>query len=147
MTGYRPTVDGAKTQAKALRKALAGQGRDIGHGAALELVAKSHGFQDWNTFHARAGEDTAGARPRCPVALGQRLGGRYLGQAFTAEVIGVKALAHDRYAVELQLDAAVDVVTFESFSSFRSRIRKVIGLSGQSFDATSDGVPHLVLAL
>ncbi len=75
MTGHIPTIDSAKVQAKALRKALAAEGRDISHGAALELVAKSHGFHDWNTLHARAGN-----QPHCPVALGQTLAGRYLGQ-------------------------------------------------------------------
>ena len=39
----------------------------------------------------------------------------------------------------------VDVVTFDSFSNYRSRVSKVIGADGRSFDTTSDGVPHLVL--
>ena len=142
MTGHIPTIDTAKAQAKALRKALAAEGRDISHGAALELVAKSHGFHDWNTLHARAGN-----QPHCPVALGQTLAGRYLGQDFIAEVIGVKELSAGRYEIELHLAAPVDVVAFDSFSNLRSRVRKVIGPSGRSFDVTSDGVPHLVLTL
>lgn len=140
MTGHIPTIEQAKAQAKALRLALAAQGRAVTHAQALELVAQSHGFRDWNTCHARAGN-----RPACPVALGQTVTGRYLGQPFLAEVIGLRALPEDRYEVELDLAAPVDVVTFDSFSNFRSRIRKVIGPGGQSFDRTSDGQPHLVL--
>lgn len=135
-----PTIDQAKAQAKALRAELTAQGREISHSAALELVAKAHGFHDWNTFHARAGN-----RPQPPVQVGDITAGRYLGQAFLAEVIGLTALSEERYEVELQLAEAVDVVTFDSFSNYRSRIRKVVDVSGKSFDRTSDGVPHLVL--
>ena len=47
----------------------------------------------------------------------------------------------------LELDQPVDVVTFDSFSNWRSRVTKVIGPDGRSFDTTSDGMPHLVLKL
>lgn len=137
-----PGLEEAKTQAKALRSELARQGQEISHSAALELVAKAHGFHDWNTLHARAGN-----RPQPPVRLGDITAGRYLGQDFLAEVIGVTALSEGRYEVELQLDQALDVVTFDSFSNFRSRIRKVVDASGRSFDRTSDGAPHLVLRM
>lgn len=142
MTGALPSLDAAKTQAKALRAALAADGRDISHAEALELVARTHGCRDWNTFHARAGN-----RPHCPVVLGQIVEGRYLKQPFLAEVIGVRELSEGRYEVELDLDQPVDVVTFDSFSNFRKRIRKVVGPDGRSFDTTSDGAPHLRLAL
>ncbi len=135
-----PTIDQAKARAKALRAELTAQGREISHSAALELVAKAHGFHDWNTLHARAGN-----RPQPPVQVGDITAGRYLGQEFLAEVIGITALSEGRYEVELQLAEAVDVVTFDSFSNFRSRIRKVVDSAGRSFDRTSDGVPHLVL--
>lgn len=142
MTGVLPSLDAAKAQARALRAALAAEGREIAHAEALELVARAHGCRDWNTFHALAGN-----RPQCPVVLGQIVEGRYLKQPFLAEVIGVRELSEGRYEVELDLDQPVDVVTFDSFSNFRKRIRKVIGASGRSFDQTSDGEPHLRLSL
>ncbi|WP_112312110.1 glyoxalase superfamily protein [Pseudogemmobacter bohemicus] len=136
-----PTIDQARAQAKARRAGLAQQGQEVSHSAALELVAKAHGFRDWNTLHARAGN-----RPQPPVRVGDITAGRYLGQEFLAEVIGITALSETRYEVELQLDQAVDVVTFDSFSNYRSRIRKVVDASGRSFDRTSDGMPHLTLS-
>ncbi|SEM60088.1 hypothetical protein SAMN04488103_101592 [Gemmobacter aquatilis] len=142
MTGILPTRDGAKAQAKALRAAMQAEGRDISHGEALELIAKSHGLKDWNTLSAAIGNG-----PQAPVALGQIVGGRYLKQRFVAEVLGVVELSAGRYEVTLHFAEAVDVVTFDSFSNFRSRVTKVVGPGGRSFDATSDGVPHLVLDL
>ncbi len=138
--GQKPTMDGAKAQAKALRVALAAEGREIGHGQALELVAKSHGYKDWNTLHAAIGNG-----PAPPVNLGQLVEGAYLKQAFIGWVSGIKELSSGRYEVVLEFDEPVDVVTFDSFSNFRSRVTKVIGPDGSSFEATSDGVPHLVL--
>jgi hypothetical protein len=135
-----PSLDAAKAQARYLRKDLATQGRDISHSAALELVAKSYGLKDWNTLHAAIGNE-----PRAPVHLGKIVPGHYLGQAFLAEVIGLQAMPDGQYEVTLALEKAVDVVTFASFSNFRSRIRKTIGGDGRSTDKTSDGVPHLIL--
>jgi Glyoxalase superfamily protein len=140
--GTKPTMDAAKAQAKALRAALTAEGRDISHGQALELVAKSQGYRDWNTLHAAIGNG-----PVPPVALGQVVQGRFLKQPFLAEVIGVKQLSDGRYEVVLDFDQPVDVVTFDSFSNFRSRVTKVIGPDGRSFEVTSDGNPHLVLDL
>lgn len=140
--GQKPTMDGAKAQARALRAAMEAEGREIGHSQALELVAKSHGFRDWNTLYASFGNG-----PVCPVALGQVVEGAYLKQAFLAEVTGVRELSAGRYEVVLEFDQPVDVVTFDSFSNFRRRVTKVIGPEGRSFEATSDGVPHLVLRL
>lgn len=138
--GQRPTMTAAKAQAKALRNALAEDGREIGHGQALELVAKSHGYRDWNTLHAAIGNG-----PAPPVTLGQLVEGAYLKQPFIAWVSGIKELSQGRYEVVLEFDQPVDVVIFDSFSNFRSRVTKVIGPDGRSFETTSDGVPHLVL--
>jgi hypothetical protein len=142
MSGHLPTLDGAKAQAKALRSSLRAAGQEISHSAALELIAKTHGHRDWNTLHAAIGNG-----PRAPVALGQVVAGHYLGQAFVAEVLGVKELSLGRYEVQLHFAEPVDVVSFESFSNFRSRVVKAVGPDGRSFDKTSDGVPHLVLKI
>ena len=135
-----PSLEAAKAQARYIRKDLATRGRNISHSAALELVAKSYGHRDWNTLHAAIGNE-----PRAPVHMGQIVPGRYLGQTFLAEVIGLREMPDGQYEVTLALEKAVDVVTFASFSNFRSRIRKTIGADGRSADKTSDGVPHLIL--
>lgn len=137
-----PTLDAAKAQAKALRASLAAEGREITHSAALELIAKSHGLKDWNTLHAAIGNT-----PPPPTMLGQIVEGRYLNQPFTAEVLGITQLSEGRFEITLHLAEPVDVVTFDSFSNFRSRVRKTVDASGRSFDKTSDGTPHLVLRL
>lgn len=137
-----PGHEAAKAQAKALRAALEAEGREISHSAALELVAKSHGMRDWNTLSAAIGN-----RPDPVLQLGQLVQGRYLKQPFLAEVVGLVQLSEGRWQVTLQLDQPVDVVSFDSFSNFRSRVVAVIGPDGRSPDTTSDGVPHLVLEL
>jgi hypothetical protein len=135
-----PAIEQLKTQARALRVAMAQDGDAISHAQALELVARSHGYRDWNTIHAAAGN-----APRPPVQVGQIVEGRYLGQPFMAEVLGMEVLSEGRYRVTLDLDKAVDVVTFDSFSNFRKRVVKVVDAAGRSPDRTSDGVPHLVV--
>lgn len=135
-----PNLDAAKAQARHLRADLATRGREISHSAALELIAKSYGQRDWNTLHAAIGNE-----PRPPVHIGQIVPGRYLGQAFLAEVVDLREVGEGLYEVTLDLETPVDVVSFDSFSNFRSRLRKVIGAEGVSPDKTSNGVPHLVL--
>lgn len=137
-----PSIEQLKTQAKALRAAMAQDGDAISHAQALELVARSHGYRDWNTVYAAAGN-----APRPPVQVGQIIEGRYLNQRFMADVLGVEVLSDGRYRVTLDLDKAIDVVTFDSFSNFRKRVVKVVDAAGRSPDRTSDGVPHLVLDL
>ncbi|MGR3662788.1 MAG: glyoxalase superfamily protein [Paracoccaceae bacterium] len=142
MTGVIPSLDALKLQAKELRKSLNGEGREVRHGQALELIAKSHGFRDWNTLHAAVGN-----APRPPVVVGQIVEGRYLGQEFVGEVLGVQVLSEGRYRVTFDFAEAVDVVTFDSFSNFRKRVSKTVDSTGRSFDRTSDGQPHIVLAM
>ncbi len=142
MTGALPSLDAAKAQAKALRTSLLATGQDITHSQSLELLAKSLGFRDWNTLHAKIGNG-----PHPPVALGQLVEGHYLKQPFVAEVLGVTRLSDGRYSVVLDFAEAVDVVTFDSFSNFRRRVTKIVGCDGRSFDRTSDGQPHLVIRL
>lgn len=142
MTTDLPSIEAAKAQAKRLRSALQAEGTDISHSQALELVAHQHGFRDWNTLHARIGN-----QPPKPLAIGDVVAGRYLSQPFEAEVIGVERVGGDWVRVTLDLAEAVDVVTFDSFSSFRKRVRAVVGPQGRSREHTSDGVPHLILEL
>jgi len=134
-----PALGELKQQAKRLRAGLAEDGDFISHGEALELIARQHGYRNWNTLHAAVGNRP----PPPPVAVGARVRGRYLDQPFSGEVIGVERLSGERLRVTLAFDEAVDVVTFESFSAFRKRVSAVVGPDGVSPARTSNGRPHL----
>lgn len=142
MTGALPTPAEAKEQAKRLRSHLDSEGTAITHSSALELVAKQNGFRDWNTFHAAMGN-----RPPAGWTPGGRARGDYLSQPFEATVVAVEMLRPGWFRLVLELDEAVDVVTFDSFSNFRKRIQGVIGPEGTSREKTSNGVPQLRLAV
>lgn len=136
------TIAGLKQQAKRLRAELEKQGQSIGHGAALELMARQRGYKDWNTIYAALGNE----QPACPVSLDERVSGRYLGKAFSARVTGMKtANAEATYRLTLEFDQAVDVVSFESFSNFRKRVSCLIDATGRTPAKTSNGNPQLVL--
>lgn len=141
-TPRAPTRAKAKEQAKRLRADLARQGDDITHGQALETVAHQNGFRDWNAFHA-ALEDGAPEN----WTPGGRVAGHYLSQPFQATVITSKQERPGWFRLALELDEAVDVVVFESFSNFRKRIHVVVGPDGYTFERTSDGTPHAVLKM
>lgn len=133
-------IDEAKAQAKALRAALQAQGNAISHAQALELVARQHGAKDWNTLHARM--ELHNAPPE--LGIGDRVRGRYLGQAFVGRIIGLSGPSTHRQ-IEIRFDHPVDVVRFESFSNLRNQVRSVIDESGRSHRQTSDGVPQLIV--
>ncbi len=138
-----PSLDALKAQAKRLRNALAEEGDFIKHGEALELVARQFGFRDWNTIHAAVGN-----RPPLPLSVGQTVSGTYLGQTFTAEVLNLQSIGAGGYLrIVLHMDAPVDVVTFDSFSAYRRRIKATIRSDGTTVAKTSDGQPHLRLKL
>lgn len=138
------TLDALKTQAKRLRSELSATGITIGHSKSLELLAKQHGFKDWNTLHAAAGN----RGPDAPVFLGQRVNGRYLNQPFQGEIIGVQLLAKfDMFRVTIKFNEPVDIITFEGMSNFRQQVSPTITREGVTVEKTSDGSPHLVLEL
>ncbi|MET3598199.1 glyoxalase superfamily protein [Martelella mangrovi] len=139
-----PSLEAVKDQAKRLRAHLDREGEAITHSRALELIAAQYGFRDWNTLHARIGNRP----PLNPWLLGSRVSGTYLGHAFNAEIISVKAFSNKpgHYRLTLKFDDAVDVVTFDSFSAFRRRINCTVDETGRSPAKTSDGRPHVELA-
>ncbi len=137
-----PTRRQAKAQAKHLRAELGAAGTEIGHAQSLELVARRLGFRDWNSFHA-ASHDQAPEN----LTPGSRVRGRYMSQPFHATVISIEVLRPGWHRLVLDLDEAVDVVRFDSFSNLRKRIRAVIGPDGHSRERTSDGEPHIRLDL
>jgi hypothetical protein len=73
--------------------------------------------------------------------------GRYLSQPFAATVLAADQFRPGWFRLVLDLDAAVDVVRFDSFSNLRKRIRVEVGPEGHSKERTSDGTPHVVLDL
>ncbi|TWI28182.1 glyoxalase superfamily protein [Paracoccus sulfuroxidans] len=134
------TLDEAKAQAKALRAALLAQGTAISHAQALELIARQQGARDWNTLHARLAQRNAPAE----LALNDRVRGRYLGQPFTGQIIGLSGPASHRQ-ISIRFDRPVDVVRFKSFSNLRHQIRATIDEHGRSHRHTSDGEPQLIV--
>ncbi len=139
-----PSLEAIKDQAKRLRARLGAEGSAISHSRALELVAAQYGFRDWNTLAAKVGNRP----PLNPWMLGSHVSGNYLGQPFRGEIIAAQAITSrpGYYRITLQFDEAVDVVTFDSFSAFRSRVSATIGEDGRTVEKTSDGRPQLELA-
>lgn len=135
-------INALKVQARRLRAALESSDKPVTHSKSLELQAYQYGYKDWNTLRTIAGNDT----PTCPVSLGAKVQGKYRGQPFKGEVIGVHALTSpDLFRVTLRFDEPVDVVTFGSFSNLRQRVSHIIDRSGKTKEKTSNGVPHIQL--
>ncbi|WP_417495574.1 glyoxalase superfamily protein [Maricaulis sp.] len=138
-----PALEALKAQAKRLRQSLTAEGNFISHSEALELLAHQHGFRDWNTLHAAAGN-----RPASPLTLGANIAGHYLGQAFKGEVIALASLNHgSHYRLTIDFDEPVDVVTFDSFSAFRKRVNCTVAADGRSPALTGNGEPQMVIAI
>ena len=138
-----PSIEALKNQATRLRAKLESEGTPISYSRSLELQAHQYGYKDWNTLHAAVGNQP----PPCPVAVGARVCGHYLGQLFAGEVIGVQVLMPGRFRITLDFDEPVDVVTFKSFSHFRKRVSCVIDRAGTTTEKTSDGHHQLQLEL
>jgi hypothetical protein len=84
-------------------------------------------------------------RPPQGWTVGGRVTGRYLSQPFAATVLAADQFRPGWFRLVLDLDAAVDVVRFDSFSNLRKRIRVEVGPAGHSKERTSDGIPHVEL--
>jgi hypothetical protein len=142
-TAHLPDRTTAKALAKRLRATLESEGNFISHSEALELVAKQHGFRDWNTMSAAQSSSTQSS-----LAVGRSVSGRYLGHAFQARILGLEAYNHGaRHKVTLDLDEAIDVVASAHFSGLRKRISGVIGRDGKTWEKTANGQPILQLDL
>lgn len=141
------TIDELKTQAKALRRSLAGEGHVISHSKSLETLAKQFGCKDWNTLHSLVNNNAPNIT-QVPYALGEPVRGVYLGQAFEGQIVALRKLsAQNRYGLSIKFDVPVDVVKFEGMNNFRSRVNVTLDDNGRSIDKTSDGQPHMVLQM
>lgn len=137
-----PNVMDLKAQAKRLRSAMASQkSAAVSHSQSLELLASQYGYRDWNTLSAAARQNT----PRAFKA-GDQVSGRYLDQPFQGKILSFVQIGNSGlYQATIQFDTPVDVVTFDSFSSFRSRVTCAVRGSGVAVKKTSNGKPHIVM--
>lgn len=132
-----PSAASLKAEARLLREERSAAGTPLSHGAALEQVARRHGYRDWNTAVAALPERFA-----TPVQVGQRVKGSYLSQPFIGTVIGLE-LTPPYFKVTVRFDQPVNVSKFASMVHHRQRVTATIDLRGISVAATSDGEPHL----
>ena len=130
-----------KAEARTLREERLLAGNPIGHGEALEEIARRHGYRDWNTASAALPD-----RIVTPANVGTRVRGTYLGQPFTGLLIGLQILPDMRHhKVTVQFDTPVNVSKFASMVHNRSRVTATVDSSGISPSHTSDGEPHMRL--
>ena len=135
-----PSVTQLKAEARLLRRHSKAQGQPISHSTALERIAQYYGFRDWNTLSARASNAPE-------LQVGMQVEGSYLGQPFTGYVHGLTACGSNGHRrITLQFDSPVDVVQFDSFSSWRQRVSAVIDADDRSPQKTSNGLPHLTVS-
>lgn len=140
--GQVPQISTLKAQAKRLRTELAKNGVPTSHSKSLEILAHQLGFKDWNCLSA--------ATQTSSIFSGLRIGATvdavYLSQKIVGEIIGLKKLSDGNiFQLTLNLEKAVDVVSFESFSNMRKRIVCRVDASGVSKEKTSDGQPQMML--
>lgn len=130
-----------KSEARSLREERAKAGETLSHGAALEAVARSHGFRDWNTARAALPDRVA-----VPFQVGQRVKGLYLEQPFTGMLIGVQLLSDMRhYTVTVLFDQPVNVTPTFMFAAYRHRVVSTIDIHGTSSALRGNGHPQMVL--
>ncbi len=136
-----PSIQTLKSEAKALQDQRARAGNPLSHGAALESIAKEHGYRDWNTARAMLPE-----RVPVPFQLAHRVAGTYLGQPFVGLIMAVRVLTDmQHFQVTVKFDEPVDVVTSQLFSAFRQRVTATVDIHGRSLAHTSNGQPQMQL--
>lgn len=136
-----PSAQTLKSEAKALRAERERIGENLSHSAALELVARSHGYRDWNTARAALPERVA-----VPWQVGQRVSGLYLDQPFTGMLIGVQLLGYmQNYTVTIQFDGPVNVTPTFMFAAYRHRVVSTIDIHGISNAMRGNGNPQMIV--
>lgn len=131
-----------KSEAKALRESRARTGLAMTHGAALDAVARAHGFRDWNTARATLPDHAA-----APFQVGMRVGGHYLERPFEGLVVGVRLLgSRPLLSVTIQFDKPVDVTPNLMFETLRQRVTATVNTEGVSPELRGNGKPVMQLA-
>ena len=136
-----PSAQTLKSEAKALREDRAKSGQTLTHGAALEEIARSHGFRDWNTARAALPD-----RVPVPFQVGQRVKGFYLEQPFRGLLIGVQLSGNMQYyTVTIQFDEPVNVTPTFMFAANRHRVTAMVDIQGISPALRGNGQPQMRL--
>ena len=130
-----------KSEAKVLRETRAAAGETLTHGAALEAVARSHGFRDWNTARAALPDRVA-----VPFQVGGRVKGTYLDVPFRCMLIGVQLLSDmAHYKVTVNFDEPVNVTPTFMFATLRHRVMATVDIHGISSALRGNGSPQMVV--
>lgn len=132
-----PSAQTLKAEAKALREHRA----DLTHSAALEEVARAHGFRDWNTARAALPDRVA-----VPFQVGMRVRGFYLEQPFLGLLIGVQLSSNmQAYTVTVLFDEPVNVTPNFMFAAHRQRVTATVDIHGVSPALRGNGAPQMRL--
>ncbi|WP_332702560.1 glyoxalase superfamily protein [Devosia sp.] len=136
-----PSAQTLKSEAKSLRQERALAGETLSHGAALEAVARAHGYRDWNTARAALPDRVA-----VPFQVGMRVKGLYLDQPFTGLLIGVQLLGDMQHmTVTVTFDTPVNVTPTFMFAALRHRVVSTVDFSGISSALRGNGNPQMIL--
>ena len=129
-----------KTEARTWRGQRQTQGETVTHGAALEVVARRHGFRDWNTACALLPE-----RDLTPLAPGERVTGTYLGHPFEGILLAATPSGSGQTSVTVQFDAPINVTAGSPYAHMRQRVTATLDEDGTSPARTGNGEPHMRL--
>lgn len=135
------SVQTLKSEARAWREERAAAGENLTHGAALEAVAKGHGFRDWNTARASLPDRVA-----VPFQVGQRVYGTYLEQPFRGVLIGVLLLSDGQhFKITVNFDEPVNVTPNFMFAAHRQRVVATVDLRGITPALRGNGAPQMIV--
>lgn len=134
-----PSAQTFKAEAKALRDERSRAGEPLSHSAALEEIARRHGFRDWNTARAAVPE-----RVMVPFQVGMRVKGLYLEQPFKGLVIGVQMSGDmQTFTLTVRFDDPVNVTPDFMFEAVRQRVTSTVDTRGISLALRGNGKPQM----
>lgn len=136
-----PSAQTLKAEARSLREECARHGTPLSHSAALEQVARNHGYRDWNTARAALPDRVA-----APFQVGARVRGYYLEQSFRGLLIGVQlSSSMQHYTVTVLFDEPVNVTPTFMFAAHRQRVTATVDIHGISPALRGNGQPQMRL--
>lgn len=136
-----PSAQTLKSEARALRDELKRAGQDMTHSAALEEIARRHGFRDWNTARAALPDRVA-----VPFQVGMRVKGFYLEQPFRGMLIGVQLSGNMQHStITVVFDEPVNVTPNFMFAAHRQRVTATVDIHGVSPALRGNGAPQMRL--
>lgn len=134
-----PSAQTFKAEAKALRDERSRSGEPLSHSAALEEIARRHGFRDWNTARAAVPE-----RVMVPFQVGMRVKGLYLERPFKGLVIGVQMAGDQQsFTLTVRFDDPVNVTPDFMFAALRHRVTSTVDVRGISLALRGNGKPQM----